>query len=84
MATPKNSPKRELNVPSDEQPTANQTSVTFSAHHRKYVGVSTAIDAACFVLVLDAPLRVRRRRRVLAIDAAASPKHAHVLLTATT
>ncbi|HZD23505.1 MAG TPA: hypothetical protein VE569_08910, partial [Acidimicrobiia bacterium] len=45
-----------------------------SAHHRKYVGVSTASDAACFVLVLDAPLRVRRRRRVLAIDAAASPK----------
>ncbi|HZD24345.1 MAG TPA: hypothetical protein VE569_13240, partial [Acidimicrobiia bacterium] len=32
-----------------------------SAHHRKYVGVSTASDAACFVLVLDAPLRVRRR-----------------------
>ncbi|HZD24428.1 MAG TPA: hypothetical protein VE569_13675, partial [Acidimicrobiia bacterium] len=50
----------------------------------KYVGVSTASDAACFVLVLDAPLRVRRRRRVLAIDAAASPKHAHVLLMATT
>ncbi|HZD22058.1 MAG TPA: hypothetical protein VE569_01430, partial [Acidimicrobiia bacterium] len=47
---------------------------SLSAHHRKYVGVSTASDAACFVLVLDAPLRVRRRRRVLAIDAAASPK----------
>ena len=32
-----------------------------SAPRRKYVGVSTASNAACFVLVLEAPPRVRLR-----------------------